>query len=260
MTCKIIATINQKGGVGKSTVAVNLSYELANKGKKTLIIDMDPQAHSSCIYCQEIRREMTISRLFTEKNIKIEDLIIPAQVFLETQMPIDNLHIIPSSIHLALSIEQVVGRLYREKILQKYIKDIDSIFDFIILDCPPTLGVLAINAIYAANMVLIPTNYGRYSLDGIADLLNSIKEIKDGQSYKYFILRNQYDRRNTQTNKFIHQVLKEFDDFLFTTIIRKNESLNQAQINGIPIQLFDSSSNGAQDFSNLATEVLINAA
>ena len=94
----------------------------------------------------------------------------------------------------------------------------------------------------------------------MADLLNSIREIKDGQFYKYFILRNQYDRRNTQTNKFVHAVLSEFDEFLLTTLIRKNEAINQAQINGVPIQLFDASSNGAQDFSSLTTEVLIHAA
>lgn len=260
MKAKVIAIINQKGGVGKSTIAVNISYESAFQGKKTLIIDMDPQAHSSCIYCSEIQKEKTITRAFIEKTTKLKDLITPAHASLETSSPIDNLYIIPSSIHLALAIEQMSGRLYREKILQKHIKDIEDDFDFIILDCPPTLGVLAINAIYASNIVLIPTNYGRYSLDGMADLLHSIKEIKDGQSYKYFILRNQYDRRNTQTNKFIHEVLSEFDSFLLTTIIRKNEAINQAQINGVPIQLFDKSSNGAQDFSNLTTEVLINAA
>lgn len=117
------------------------------------------------------------------------------------------------------------------------------------------MGILAINAIYAASTIIIPVNYGRYALDGMSDLLESTSEIKNGQDYKFFILRNLFEKRNSQTNKYIEGELDQLKEHLLMTIIRKSEAINQAQINSVPIQVFDKSSKGSQDFGLLVSEV-----
>ena len=250
-----IIILNQKGGAGKSTISTNMAYCLAMSGKKTLLIDMDPQAHSSVIFCTDIPRNQTVGELLSSKSCKIDNVIRQA-VLGENEEPVENLFIIPSNIHLAITAEQITTKIHREKLLHNHLKKIEKDYDFIIIDCPPTVNVLTINAIYTSDMILIPTIYGRYSLDGIADLFKSIEDVKESSDFKYMILRNGRDSRNKLSNVFVEEQLEPYRKNLLKTVIRRNEAINQAQMNNEPVMVFDPRSCGAEDFKELTEEIL----
>ena len=247
--------LNQKGGVGKSTVGTNMAYGLALSGKRTLLIDIDPQAHSTVIFSPDVPKNNTVNELLSKKSFKIGDAIREAKIG-DNEEPLKNLFIIPSNIHLAITAEQITTKIHREKLLHNHLKKIEADYDFIIIDCPPSVNVLTVNAIYTSDMIIIPTIYGRYSLDGIADLFQSIEDVKETSVFKYMILRNNRDSRNKLSNEFVEEQLAPFKKNLLKTIIRRNEAINQAQMNNEPVMVFDPRSYGAEDFKNLTREII----
>lgn len=248
----IYALINQKGGVGKTTITANLGYGLASLGKRVLLVDLDPQGHSTTVFGDQGAAH-TIKELFESgSKLGMKELAKPGQVDGE---PVANLDIVSANIKLAVSAENLAARIHREKVLANALAKVNGDYDYCLIDCPPTLGVLAVNGIYAADRFLIPVTYGRYALDGVADLFAIISTVRETESFAYTIIRNGYDSRTKTTNDFIEEQLAPFADHVANTRIRKTESINQAAINGEPVFTFDAKSNGTADFEALTREI-----
>ena len=248
---KVIAISNQKGGVGKTTTAVNLSSCLAVLEKKVLLIDLDPQANAtSSLDIENDSIENGIYQLF-------EELCSASDCIIETK--IVNLDIIPSHIDLVGIEIESIDLIDRENILMNAIDKIEKEYDYIIIDCPPSLGLLTINALTASNSVIIPIQCEYYALEGLGQLLNTVRLIQKHINPNLLIsgvLLTMYDSRLNLSKEVTEEVKGYFEDKLFKTVIHRNVRLGEAPSFGKPALLYDANSTGAQNYMNLIEEIL----
>lgn len=250
---KIIAITNQKGGVGKTTTAVNLSSCLAELGKKALLVDIDPQGNSTsgmgldrmkikfCIY-DAIINNLPVKKIIQETHVK-------------------NLKILPATIQLAGAEIELVPTMSREVKLKKVLQEIHEEFDFIIIDCPPSLGLLTINALTASNSVLVPIQCEYYALEGLSQLINTIKLVQKHLNPDLKIegaLLTMFDVRTNLSSQVVEEVKRFFGSLVYETIIPRNVRLSEAPSHGQPIIYYDPKSKGAQVYQELAREVVKN--
>lgn len=250
---KVIAVINQKGGVGKTATACHLAYCFAKHKKRTLLLDIDPSANASSFFLGNVEPEKTTRDFLLNKEID-PACIRPAY---QCDEKIPYLRLIPSHIGLAMAEIHLSSRPFREAMLAKKLREpaIREDFDCVIIDCPPTLSVLTINAMYAADFILIPVTYQRHALDGIADLFAVLSEIKEGQPYDYRILRNQHDKRKKHAIQYVDDALGKLRPITLNTIINQDEAVNRATLRGVTVFESCPHTSAAPDYHSLYTEL-----
>ena len=247
---KIISVANQKGGVGKTTTTVNLSTILAKKGKKVLLIDADPQGNAT-------------SGLGVEKQVEfsVYDVLVNDTEIEQTlqSTSIKNLVVCPSNINLAGAEVELVSMMSREQRLKEKLEVIKEKFDYILIDCPPSLGLITLNAFTASDSVLIPVQCEYYALEGLGQLLNTINLVKKHLNKDIEIegaLLTMYDIRTNLSNQVVKEVKKYFNNKVYKTVIPRNVRLSEAPSFGMPITIYDPRSKGAKSYEKFAKEFL----
>ncbi|WP_110954577.1 ParA family protein [Anaerosinus massiliensis] len=250
---KVIAIANQKGGVGKTTTSVNLSACLAELGKKVLLIDIDPQGNSTSGY--------GIDKLKIRRSVYdvLVDNVDPAEAILQTD--IENLDIIPATIQLAGAEIELVSVMSRETKLKRAIDKIKYDYDYVVMDCPPSLGLLTINALNAAHSVLVPIQCEFYALEGLSQLMNTVSLVQKNLNpilELEGVVLTMFDARTNLSIQVVEEVKNHFRQKVYQTIIPRNVRLSEAPSHGQPVTLYDPKSKGAEVYFELAKEVIDN--
>lgn len=248
---RIIAVANQKGGVGKTTTAINLSACLAECGKKVLTIDTDPQGNTtSGLGVEKDELDKTVYELMLDE-CTIKGCIVKTEI--------ENLDLIPSNVNLAGAEIELLGINDKEYILKNAVDYIKDDYDFIIIDCPPSLNMLTVNAMTTANTVLVPIQCEYYALEGLSQLLHTIGLVQERLNPKLEmegVVFTMYDARTNLSLQVVENVKKNLDTIIYKTIIPRSVRLAEAPSHGMPINLYDSKSAGAESYRMLAKEVI----
>lgn len=248
---RIIAIANQKGGVGKTTTSINLAASLAEKGKKVLVIDMDPQGNTTSGFgVDKNNLDNTIYELILGECSVQESII---------RNVIDNVSIIPSNVNLAAAEIELIGVDKKEYILKKEIDWVKDNYDYIMIDCPPSLSMLTVNAMTTANSVLVPIQCEYYALEGLSQLIHTVNLVKERLNPELAmegVVFTMYDSRTNLSAQVVENVKEHFHQKVFDTLIPRNIRLAEAPSYGMPICMYDPKSSGAESYKNLAQEVI----
>lgn len=248
---KIIALANQKGGVGKTTTSMNLAASLATLEKRVLLIDADSQANASSGLGVDL----------SKVDCSIYECVIDGADVHEAiyTTDIDRLDVLPSNINLVGAEIEMLGFANRERVMERMLKPIDKEYDYILIDCSPSLGLITVNALTAAHSVIIPVQCEYFALEGISKLLNTIKIVKKklnpGLEIEGFLL-TMYDSRLRLANQIYDEVKRHFQELVFKTVIQRNVKLSEAPSHGLPVILYDADSTGAKNHMALAKEII----